>query len=677
MPSRPPAIFRALWVVGGALLLGGRAAAQEQVEQLAPILAAEDARDFRPELFRRVLVAPDSVVRRIGVTAAGRIGDLRATPLVIPLVSDPDSTVRVAAAFALGLLRDTAAVQPLMDRLTGVPALDVPAALEALTALAKIGGRRVGEFFAGVLGGNVVLSQADRIPLMNQILGEAWRLGADAPVTALLPFTDDTSVTTRQRAVYSLARLRAPPAGNRLLLALRDPSPSVRTQAARVLTRSYAEAAGLAPEAVSAALARAADERSPQVRINAVRALGGYQDPSLASRLVPLLDDPLPNLQVQAAETLGELGGHEAARGLARVVNGKGTFALRRTALVGLAHADTAAFDSVAAAWRTSSDWRDRAAVAEGTAAAGPGATPEFLNDRDGRVVAAGLAAWAASVEGPDPALVAAGRRLLGHPDAGVRSVAADLVSRAADPADLPALARMYAGTGRDSFPDAALSALGGLRAIANAGPAAKARVDREFLGSTGRPADYLVRRWAEDNWPEAAARWGPAFPIATGRSLQDYRDVATRFLVGPDSVARPHVIIDTEVRGPIEIELLGRDAPLTVANFLRLVDRHFFDGNRWHRVVPNFVVQDGDPRGDGFGGPGRPIRDEINRNRYDEPVLGMALSGPDTGSSQWFINLSPQPHLDGIYTVFGRVVGGTGALSRITQGDLIRTIKP
>ena len=136
-----------------------------------------------------------------------------------------------------------------------------------------------------------------------------------------------------------------------------------------------------------------------------------------------------------------------------------------------------------------------------------------------------------------------------------------------------------------------------------------------------------------------------------------------------------PRITIETEQRGPIEIELLGPDAPLTVANFLRLVDRHFFDGNRWHRVVPNFVVQDGDPRGDGFGGPGGAIRDEINMNRYDGPMLGMALSGPDTGASQWFINLSAQPHLDGTYTVFGRVVGGTANLVRITQGDLIRTI--
>jgi cyclophilin family peptidyl-prolyl cis-trans isomerase/HEAT repeat protein len=662
------------------LLLFGRATAavaQEQsvVEQLAPVLAAEDARDFQPDLFARALVAPDSLVRRVAALGAGRIGDYRATPLLIPLLADPDSTVRVAAAFALGLLRDTAAVQPLVDRLTGLPALDAMTATEAVTALAKIGGPRAGEFFGGVLGRKVVLSQEDRTPANNQVLAEAWRLGPDAPVTGLLPFMDDTSVTARLQAVYSLARLRAPAAGNRMLLALSDPEPYIRSIAARALTRSYADAAKLAPSAVAEVLLRATNDKSPQVQINAIRSLAGYKDAKLSGKLVPLLDDPLPSVQVQTAETLGELGGSEAAGGLAKVAGGKGTFGLRRTALVSLARVDSTGFGRAAQTWRASSDWRERATVAEGVAVAGPGAAPGFLSDRDGRVVAAGLQAWAAEVEGPNPALLAAARPLLAHKDAAVRSVAADIVARAAEPADLPALARMYAATGRDSFPEAALSALGAILAIRKTGPAAQARVDRDFLQTSSRPENYLLRRWAEENWPEAAARWGSSHPIATGRSLQDYRDLAGRYLTGPDSLARPHVVIETESREPIEIELLGPDAPLTVDNFLRLVARHFFDRNRWHRVVPNFVVQDGDPRGDGFGSPGGAIRDEINRNRFDAPMLGMALSGPDTGMSQWFINLSGQPHLDGTYTVFGKVVNGMATLTRITQGDVIRTI--
>jgi cyclophilin family peptidyl-prolyl cis-trans isomerase len=235
----------------------------------------------------------------------------------------------------------------------------------------------------------------------------------------------------------------------------------------------------------------------------------------------------------------------------------------------------------------------------------------------------------------------------------------------------------MYSRSGRDSFPDASLSALKAVVAIRRRGGLAAERVDQEFLGTMPRPVNYLLRSWAEANWPQAAERWGPAYPVATGRTLQDYRDLARQFLLAPDSVARPHVFIEIEQRGILEVELFGPEAPLTVANFLRLVDRRFFDGNQWHRVVPNFVVQDGDPRGDGFGGPGGAIRDEINRARYGiKPMLGMALSGPETGSSQWFINLTPLPHLDGTYTIFGRVVGNTAALGRITQGDVIRTIR-
>ena len=646
------------------------------VEQLAPVLAAEDSRNFQPALFRSALVAPDSVVRRLAALAAGRIGDPRATPLLVPILSDPDSTVRVAAAFAMGLIRDTAGARPLMDRITGLPALDGPTAQEAITALAKIGGPGVGSFFAGILGGSVVPSREDRRPLLSQVVLESWRLGRDAPVVTLLPFIEDTAAAFRWRAAYTLGRLGAPAAANRLTVALRDPESIVRAMAARGLTRGYADSAGLAPRSVAELLARAASDMSVQVRINALRSLASFRDSSLAPEVVPLLDDPTANVQVQAATTAGELGGAEAARGLVRIAAGKGPFGVRREALVALGRADSAAFAGAATKWQASGDWRERAAAAEGAALAGAVSRPWFLSDRDPRVIAAGLQAWAGAVEGPDSALIAAARPLLAHADAAVRSVAADAVGRAAAADDLTLLSAAFRRAGRDSFPDAALASIGAIRAIRSASPEARARVDREFVPSAPRPADYVVRRWAEETWPELTLRWGRSSPIATGRSAQDYRDLVRRYVLAPDSLARPKVTIETDQRGPLEIELLGPDAPMTVANFVRLVERRFFDGNRWHRVVPNFVAQDGDPRGDGFGGPGGAIRDEVNRHRYDGPMLGMALSGPDTGSSQWFINLSPQPHLDGTYTIFGRVTTGLATLARITQGDLIRTVR-
>ena len=125
-----------------------------------------------------------------------------------------------------------------------------------------------------------------------------------------------------------------------------------------------------------------------------------------------------------------------------------------------------------------------------------------------------------------------------------------------------------------------------------------------------------------------------------------------------------------------IRIRLFAADAPLTCWNFVRLADAGYFDGNRWHRIVPDFVVQDGCPRGDGSGGPGYTIRCEINEHRYNEGAVGMALSGKDTGGSQFFITHSPQPHLDGRYTVFGEVIAGMEHVRALVQGDRIETIR-
>jgi cyclophilin family peptidyl-prolyl cis-trans isomerase len=124
-----------------------------------------------------------------------------------------------------------------------------------------------------------------------------------------------------------------------------------------------------------------------------------------------------------------------------------------------------------------------------------------------------------------------------------------------------------------------------------------------------------------------------------------------------------------------ITLQLAPVDAPLTVNNFLTLARAGYYSNTHWHRVVPNFVAQDGDRRGDGSGGPGYAIRDELNRISYERGALGMALSGPDTGGSQYYITLSFQPHLDAGYTAFGRVVDGFGPLDATVQGDAIVSV--
>lgn len=671
---------RASLLLLAAVIAVPRLAAQSEsaVEAIAPVLAAADARVWDEMALRRGLASPDSIVRLQAALAAGRIGDPAAVPLLVPMLEDSVVSVRANAAFALGLVRDTAAVEALVRRLTTSPALDGESAAEMVTALARIGGRRAAEFFAAVLADREQLV-VDPAAVRPVLVLESWRLGRLAPVPELLPFLADSSEDLRWRAAYALGRMRhaARPLAERLPAMLSDGAAFVRANAARGLSRGFADSAGVAPGTIADLLGRALADADPQVRINSIRSLGTYGRAEDVARLTSLLDDPHPGVAMQAVESLGELSGAAAVSALEGVMTTRRSFALRSVALAGLARRDSAAFDRAAAGWVGSRDWRERAVVASsaGRARGDAGAEP-FLRDDDGRVVAAALEGWLAHRAAPSPALVSAARARTRHPDVMVRAHAATALGRAADPTDVPALVELVRTGQRDSIPDAGLAALEALAAVSKASPTAESRVDAEFLRTTSRPEDYLLRRWAEENWPALADRWGPAYPIATGRTALDYRDVARRFVLpsGPDRAVR--VSIDVDQKGIVELELFGPEAPLTVANFLLLVDRRYFDGLRFHRVVPNFVVQDGDPRGDGNGGPGRAIRDEPNRRRYGQSVIGMALSGPDTGGSQWFINLSPQPHLDGTYTVFGKVVAGQHVLQRVLPGDLIRSIR-
>ena len=135
-----------------------------------------------------------------------------------------------------------------------------------------------------------------------------------------------------------------------------------------------------------------------------------------------------------------------------------------------------------------------------------------------------------------------------------------------------------------------------------------------------------------------------------------------------------PHAIIRTD-KGAIELELYADIAPLTVYNFIKLASDGFYNKVIFHRVIPGFVAQAGDPRGDGFGGPGYEIRSEYSGLTFARGMIGMAHSGDDTGGSQFFITLLPQPHLDGRYTIFGHVVDGMDVVDKIVRGDEIEYI--
>jgi cyclophilin family peptidyl-prolyl cis-trans isomerase/HEAT repeat protein len=547
--------------------------------------------------------------------------------------------------------------------------------VEAVTAIAKIGGD------AGAVAIRQILQAGAGAPVVSPAtaaaLLESWRLGARAPVDAIQPYAASPDATVRWRALYALGRLRRPQGAAALQLALDDRDASVQTVAVRGITRAMVDSAP-DPAALRRRLESLLGQRPADLRIAVLRTLASLRDSGSAPAVIPLLGETDLGVVVQAETTLGAVGGVAALAALrARLAHAN--YAVRRQAVIGVAQAGRAADSADAAtlaALAADGDWRWRSVAAEGWSAAGRRAPLERLAaDEDGRVVAQALQALGRVVPPPDTTLLPLVRRLLGHADPAVRSVAADLIGRAASLADVDTLVAAYRAAAGDPFNDARLSAVGALGAIARASAAGRVAVASRFLGAVPRPDDYLVYRRGVEQLVDARDVWGPPPPIATGRREDWYRDAARRWLAPAlAGAAAPRVTVDTD-RGRFVLELLAAEAPITVAAFLELVDRRYFDGQRWHRVVPGFVVQAGDPRGDGWGGPGFVLRDEVNPTRYASGTMGMALSGPDTGGSQFFITHGPQPHLDGTYPLFGRVVEGQTVLAATAQGDRIRAI--
>jgi peptidyl-prolyl cis-trans isomerase B (cyclophilin B) len=134
--------------------------------------------------------------------------------------------------------------------------------------------------------------------------------------------------------------------------------------------------------------------------------------------------------------------------------------------------------------------------------------------------------------------------------------------------------------------------------------------------------------------------------------------------------------VITLESGSEIKVEFFPQDAPKTVENFVTLAKKGFYDGLKFHRVVPDFVVQGGDPKGDGTGGPGYTIKAEFNPRKHVRGSLAMARSQhPDSAGSQFYITYGAVPHLDGSYTVFGQVTSGMEHVDRIKQGDRMRSV--
>jgi len=463
---------------------------------------------------------------------------------------------------------------------------------------------------------------------------------------------------------YALQRLEDPRARPALLALTRESHPYTRAFAARGL-------GGLGKTtdpAVTAALVALVTGSDRMVAIEAIRALGRLGDPTTGPVLRVIIQNPKsdPSLRVEAVVAAGAVKVPELEDPLLDALADPSS-SVRGGALRALAQRDEESFLTVLAGIDADRDWSVRAALADvlGTLST-PAGLPRLrllLGDSDQRVVPSALDALV-RLKAPDAASLLQ-----------MRLTADDPVVRAAAAKGLATLKVNAASAGlveayRAGFKDetyvaraAALQALADLRAPEAGTVLTEALADKDWAVRVH--AARLLR--VIDPTSDAALRIRPA---STAHEAGEYR---AQQLTNP--AVSTQAFIETD-RGTVQLELAVLDAPLTVDNFITLARKGFFDGLTFHRVVPAFVVQTGDPRGDSEGGPGYTIRDELNERPYVRGTVGMALDWADTGGSQFFITQSPQPHLDGKYTVFGRVLSGMDVVDRLQPGDVIRHVR-
>jgi cyclophilin family peptidyl-prolyl cis-trans isomerase/HEAT repeat protein len=617
------------------------------VEEAGTLLLLADRRMFEPFSVHRLAEGPAAVRSELALTL-GRIGDPRGLPALEMLLQDGDPTVRRSAAFAMGFVGDAAALPTLLaatgdrDRATGRRAVEALARLEAPL-----------ERVEAALG---PLAPEER---EARLLPELFRFGAEELVARARRALRSSDPELRRWAAYALARKPRPEARDELRALLGDEEPWLRSWGARGLSRVGTSKDG-------ADLAALLADPSPGPVIEALRALaslaaaGRTVPPSDSrARLLELFDDPLPGVRVTALEAAAAwLGDEVVSQALVeRFAGGSGRE--REVALLALARgADRRALDLLGEAARAE-DPQLRARAVE--AAAELDALDRVANLAGDPEPVVRQALLSARLEGEEEGAAAAAA--LNDGDPAVRATALGwLAEHPSVPAD--EIVRAMDGPGAERLVDLRLSGVRALAALAAAHPAERHRLV-DLLIELLRHPEWLVRREASRALEGLGEERAAIGAVDTGWSIAVYRQLAER--------TRDDRWVDLETRhGTLRLRLACSEAPLTCSSFTHLVAQGFYDGLPFHRVVPNFVVQAGDPRGDGAGGPGFTIRDEYNLASYERGVIGMALAGPDTAGSQFFITLSPQPHLDGTYTAFGRVESGDEVLDRIEQGDRI-----
>ena len=625
------------------------------------VLAPPTPADLLP-----LLRDPQARVRRRAALAAGRVGLPEAVPALVERLSDEEREVRQMAAFALGLVGDPSARGALLAALNNADALLQGRAAEALGLIGDksdapaIGTMVAAHITAGALSGvdaeSVAFPLAPPVEAVRLGLYALARLGTYEPLASAVLGPDGQPVSRWWPVAYALQRVGDARAAEPLAALLTTPG----RYTASFAIRGVAQAKFM--PAVPQLRAFAEDGRIDKaVVLQAVRALAAMGDTAsvpLFTRMAAdaTLDDAVRAESLTAMVTLADARASESLIDLLfdrrPAVRAQATRALERVA--------PESFAATLSGLDADDDWSVRAAQATAFGALPAGAGVDrlvlMLEDGEPRVLTAVLDALVTAKAPKADALVQA---KLSASDFTVRAAAAQALVDLKAVSSVPALSAAYQAAANDTTYVARAAIL---TAIHSLDPAAA----RPLLEGALADKDWALRVRAAELLTEAGAGAGVAERMRPATPGADVDAAAWRAMIAPPFSS--HAYIETG-KGRIEIELAVLDAPLTVRNFVTLARKGFFDGLPVHRVVPDFVIQGGDPRGDGQGGPGYTVRDEINQLPYLRGTVGMALDWKDTGGSQFFITHSPAPHLDGRYTVFGHVVDGMDVVDRVMPG--------
>jgi cyclophilin family peptidyl-prolyl cis-trans isomerase len=643
------------------LLMGGPAATAAlppAEEARAQLLAMADQRWFDETALRTLAGHGDARVREQVARVVGGLAAPAAVGILEELAGDPLPPVRVAVAEGAGRLaaelggasKTGGKAARLLRRLLRDP---VPAVRCAAAWGIGAGGFEKGQrWLVGLLA-------AERDPAVRAAaLAELWRGREAGWVAVAAAALADRRAEVRRSAAWSLSRAQVAGREAALRRAAASDDAAVRTLALEGCRR-------LASPALLGVGAAALADPSATVRVAALGALAAIleQHPdavlpegaaATVTQLVAMTDPQRVHERV-AAITLAGYARLATAELWSCLESGEAWAG--EEALVALARQGATELGGVVEEWLAAQEVARRTAAVRALALL-PGGE-EALGAVADSAPAVRLAVVDALAARPGQRATALLRARLGDSDEMVRAAA---LSALAQRRALPERGELFALLERERGVEPRV-------AILEALPAGTLR-DQErslLLRLLGGEEPVVARAaWA------ALLRHGylrPLPPVATGWEVGRYREVL-------QWAATPHYLEVVTVRGTMAVALEGACAPLAAYRLAELAGQGFFDGLTLHRVVPNFVVQGGDPRGDGWGGPPFTLRHELCLAPFEAGVVGLAHAGPDTAGSQFFVTLTPQPHLTGRYPVVGRVVAGFEVAQRLRRGDRILRVR-